>query len=560
MEMGTMMNNKLREKYRSYQQDWNKFARDIFNVRLDSDQQRILEAMQHHRRVSVRSGNARGKDFVAATSALCFLYLNVSSKVIMTAPTERQAIKIMMSEITKIHRNAKIPLGGEILQNQIKFSRPDWHLLAFKSSDYKPEAWTGFHSPNLMVIVTEASGVEQLVFEGIESILTGNSRLLIVFNPNRNAGEAYNSVKSPLYEKFKLSCLDAPNVKARKTIIPGQVDYDWVEERVRKWCVPISPPVDHENDDGSDQSKIQCTADHDFKFNQQWYRPNDLFRIKVMGEFPETSEDQLIPLAWIEAANQRWNEWQHELVTADLKLGVDVAGMGSDLTVFCHRYQDFVKRFQTFQRKDHMAVVGEVKQILSARDKATAFIDTIGEGAGVYSRLKEQKMNVTSVKFSEAARLRNSKKDLTDFTEQRTFANMRAYCYWAIRDALDPQCGANLALPPLDEFTQDLTEPRWSFRSDGKILIEEKSEIKKRLGRSPDFGDALALTFYPVPKPFYWPQLDQSPTVHSVTPGWGDRTNYLIQPALDDFEWNMENWELLQRGILRGRSTIRSIK
>ena len=74
---------------------------------------------------------------------------------------------------------------------------------------------------------------------------------------------------------------------------------------------------------------------------------------------------------------------------------------------------------------------------------------------------------------------------------------MRAYCYWAIRDALDPQCNSNLALPPIDELTQDLTEPRWSFRSDGKILLEEKSEIKKRLGRSPDYGDALALTYYP---------------------------------------------------------------
>ncbi len=502
--METTMNNKLRDNYRCYRKDWNKFARDILGVRLDNEQQKILHAVQLQRRVSVRSGNARGKDFVAAASAICFLYLNVPSKVVMTAPTERQAIKIMMSELTKIHRNAKIPLGGEILQNQIKFLRPDWYLLAFKASDYKAEAWTGFHSPNLMVIVTEASGVEQLVFNSVESVLTGDSKLLIVFNPNHNSGEAFNSVKSPLYQKFKLSCLDAPNVKAKKNLIPGQVDYAWVEEKVRKWCVPISPPVDYENDEGESQTNIHCTANQDFKFNGKWYRPNDLFRIKVMGEFPEKSEDQLIPLAWIEAAVVRWKERQHEPITGELKLGVDVAGMGADFTVFCHRYDNYVKEFQTFQQKDHMRIVGLIKNILSPYEKANAFIDTIGEGAGVYSRLKEQKMKVTSAKFSECARLGNSKKELTDLTGERFFANMRAYCYWAIRDGLDPQLGGILAIPPIDELIQDLTEPKWTMRSDGKILIEEKSEIKKRLGRSPDYSDALALTYYPQPPRFQW--------------------------------------------------------
>ncbi len=72
---------------------------------------------------------------------------------------------------------------------------------------------------------------------------------------------------------------------------------------------------------------------------------------------------------------------------------------------------------------------------------------------------------------------------------------MRAYLYWAIRDALDPALGGELALPPVDELTQDLTEVHWSTRSNGDIIIEEKEKIKKRLGRSPDYGDAVANTF-----------------------------------------------------------------
>jgi hypothetical protein len=538
--MGTINHDKLKEQFLLYQGDWNKFARDILGIQLDNDQQQILEAAQHHRRVSVRSGNARGKDFVAAASALCFLFLNMPSKVIMTAPTDRQAVKIMMSELTKIYRNAKIPLGGELLQNQIKFSRPDWYLLAFKSSDYKVETWTGFHSPHLMVIVTEASGLEQLVFNSIESILTGNSKLLIVFNPNHNSGEAFNSVKSSLYQKFKLSCLDAPNVKARKTIIPGQVDYSWVVEKIKKWCAPISPPPDYENNSGKSQRVTICTPDQDFKFNGQWYRPNDLFRVKVMGEFPDKSEDQLIPLAWIEAAIERWKDRQHETRTGNLILGVDVAGMGSDLTVFCRRYDNYVTEFQTFQKKDNMQIAGQIKNILSAHENANALIDTIGEGAGVYSRLYELQMKVTSAKFSEGPRQGNSKRELTDFTGQRTFANMRAYCHWGIRDALDPQHDSNLALPPLDELIQDLTELRWTIRSDGRILIEEKSEIKKRLGRSPDYSDALALTYYPISSEF---QFSNKGYVKSVVrPSFNSRGMSLLERESNRI---MERWDRL---------------
>ena len=547
-------NNRLRELFLDYQSNWNKFARDVLNVRLDKDQQQILEAIQMHPRVSVRSGNARGKDYVAAVSANCFLYLNVPSKVIMTAPTERQAIKIMMSELTKIHRNAKVPLGGEILQNQVKFSRPDRQLLAFKTSDYKIEAWTGFHAPNLMVIATEASGIEQLVFDSIESILTGNSKLLIVFNPNRTTGEAYHSSKSPLYQKFKLSCLDAPNVVARKTIIPGQVNYEWVEEKVKKWCIPVDLPAIQEAPEQPRQLNLQPAARCCFQFDGRWYKPNDLFLIKVMGEFPEKSEDQLIPLAWIEAANERWREQQHLELSGDLRLGVDVAGMGRDLTVFCFRYDNVVREFQTFQHKDVMQIAGHIKTILEAAEKSHALIDTIGEGAGVFSRLQELKLGSTSVKFSEAAMDPSaSKKELTDFTGQRTFANIRAYCYWAIRDALDPQCDGKLALPPIDELTQDLTEPRWIVRSDGKILIEEKNEIKKRLRRSPDFADALALSYFPAIKPFVWD------CCFRVI--WHQQTgmDYAFQRMEDETNWHYENMELRKQGIIRTRSTLQSL-
>ena len=457
----------------SYEGDWNKFAREGLGVRLDRKQRRILGSMQINRRTSVRSGHAAGKDYVAAVGSLCFLYLNIPSKVINTAPTDRQVINIMMSEIGRIYRNAKIDLGGNLWTHKITFEDSDWFLLGFKTKDKKPEDWTGFHSPNLMVVVTEASGIDQVTFDAIEGLLTGNSRLVLIFNPNRTSGEAYQSSRSPLYKKFKMNCLNAVNVRAKKILIPGQVDWGWIDEKIRKpgWVVGISE---------EEANRDAC----DFKWEGKWYRPNDLFLVKVMGEFPRATEDTLIPLSWVELANDRWQDLKGKGEGA-LKLGVDVAGMGRDLTVFAFRRGDVIERLVPYSKQDHMVTVGKIKNELIKKED-NAFVDSSGEGAGVFSRLIELKVNAVGVKAAESA------KELTDLTEQRTFANMRAYLYWALRDALDPALGGELALPPLDELTQDLTEVHWSTRSNGDIIIEEKDKIKKRLGRSPDYGDAVA--------------------------------------------------------------------
>lgn len=473
------------EAYKMYQKNWPKFAREVLDVRLDPEQEKILEAVQVHKRVSVRSGTSRGKDYTAAVCSICFLFLNKPSKVINTGPTGRQVSAIMMPEISRIYRNSKLNLGGRLLSDGIYFEQDDtWYLMGFKSDDNSVEKWSGFHSANLMTVVTEASGIKQNTFNAIEGILQGNSRLLLIYNPNHTSGEAYNSSRSPRYVKFKLSCMDAPNVKAKKILIPGQVDWEWVNDKVNAWCLII------------DESSIDKSK-HDFLWEGFWRRPNDMFRVKVLGEFPAESEDTLIPLSWIEASNERWIDYtENNLQNHEpLRLGVDVCGMGRDKTMMAPRYGNYVARLKEFnQVKDstiHMRIAGIIRNELQARFSA-ALIDTIGEGAGVLSRLHELNvMNAVSAKFSEGA------KNLSDFTGHRKFANMRSWCYWGLRDALDPANKINLMLPPDDEITQELTETKYIVRSDGSYIIEPKEEIKKRINRSPDKADAVALSFFP---------------------------------------------------------------
>ena len=476
---------------KSWIEDWNRFCRDALKVHLDSEQQDIIYSVQHNPMTAVASGTARGKDFVAACAAMCFMYLTPrwkdgklvkNTKIAMTAPTARQVYNIMMPEVSRLFRNAGF-LPGSLLSPGIRTDYEEWFLTGFKAGDDNTEAWSGFHAVNTMFIVTEASGISEATYNAIEGNLQGNSRFLIVFNPNITTGYAARAMKSDRFAKFRLNSLNAENVVQKKLVIPGQVDYEWVRDKVLNWCSPIQQ-ADFNEGEG------------DFRWEGSLYRPNDLFRVKVLGMFPKVAEDVLIPYEWIEIANENWKRLQEEEFTPvkHCKLGSDVAGMGRDESVLCPRYGNYVPKFEVHQsagKADHMHVAGMHIGFLSDK-KAKAYVDTIGEGAGVYSRLQELGYrNVYSCKYSESAR------GLHDVTGQYEFANMRAYCYWAVRDWLNPKNGFGAALPPCDKLMEEATETKWFFMSDGRIAIEKKDEIKKRIKRSSDYFDSLANTFYP---------------------------------------------------------------
>jgi len=168
----------IKERYDIWRADWNTMAREAFNVKLDPEQQEILAAIQTERRVSVRSGTSRGKDYVAAVAALCFLYTNFPAKVILTAPTDRQVKLIMMPEIDTVFKRAGFRLPGRMLDRSIKFPDKRHFLIGFKAKNDAIESWSGYHSPNIMVVITEASGILQPTTDAIEGILQGNSRLV----------------------------------------------------------------------------------------------------------------------------------------------------------------------------------------------------------------------------------------------------------------------------------------------------------------------------------------------------------------------------------------------
>ncbi len=195
---------------------------------------------------------------------------------------------------------------------------------------------------------------------------------------------------------------------------------------------------------------------------------------------------QLIPREWIKAAMARWQPDGN--TNALTSIGVDVARGGQDKTVIAKRYGHWfapLEKYAGVLTKTGQDVVTLFAPALTA--DGCANIDVIGVGASAYDIAKGQGLNVNAINWAE-------KSEATDKSGKLKFANLRAEHCWRLREALDPNSGEDLAIPNDPELLADLCSLRWRMQVNG-IRIESKDEIKVRLGRSPDSGDAVILAY-----------------------------------------------------------------
>lgn len=200
---------------------------------------------------------------------------------------------------------------------------------------------------------------------------------------------------------------------------------------------------------------------------------------------------QVIPTSWVRAAQQRWHDGRvSDEVTA---IGTDVAQGGSDLTTFAPRYGDWVDRLEQIpgeQVPDAQINATHVTRVLT--NGGYAVIDIDGIGASTYFLLKP------SAKHRVRPFAGSAPTTWRDRARLMFFRNTRAAAYWNLREMLDPSSSRQIALPPGQRLLADLTAPRW-FKAGDKVQLEKKEDIHKRLGRSPDEGDAVVMAFWDDP-------------------------------------------------------------
>jgi len=219
--------------------------------------------------------------------------------------------------------------------------------------------------------------------------------------------------------------------------------------------------------------------------------PEELRRAYRDGNFAAGLKDddfQVIPTAWIEAAQRRWRSDAGRGI-AMTAIGIDVAQGGADFTVLAARHSGWyapLVRKAGHETRDGSAVAAAV--VALRRDRCVVVVDVDGGwGGDTISRLKDNGIRVVGFRGASASNARTRDRQLT-------FYNRRAEAWWRMREELDPNQngGSVLALPTDASVKADLAAPRWELTARG-IKIEDKNEIRKRLGRSPDEGDAIVM-------------------------------------------------------------------
>ena len=207
---------------------------------------------------------------------------------------------------------------------------------------------------------------------------------------------------------------------------------------------------------------------------------------------------QIIPTEWVRQAQKRWLERERPR-TPLTAVGIDAVRGGDDNMTLARRYDnwfDEVKKWPGIMVPDGPAAATLVKSELGDEEPGYMNVDVIGVGSSTYDHLRPIYRRVYPFNASEAS-------EYYDKSGKLKMRNKRAEYHWRMRDSLDPLNGHNVALPPGNEVLADLCAARYRVTVSG-VQVEEKAEIKERIGRSPDVGEAIMMANYiaaiPLPK------------------------------------------------------------
>lgn len=302
---------------------------------------------------------------------------------------------------------------------------------------------------------------------------------------------------------------------------PTTAEGEWVTERFSPWLDPGSANPARPGDllwfvriDGVD---TLVDGPGEFRVGDQTYRPQSRTFIpaalsdnpfltgtdyeSVLDQLPEPLRSQLkhgefglsrmedpwqvIPAAWVEAAQKRWTE-DPPKARPDA-IGVDPARGGADRLARCARHGVWYSRVDWWQGEP--CDTGPKAAALASSGVPSGcpfFVDVIGIGSSVHDSLVSMGRRSEPVNVSESSSRR-------DRSGALTFRNLRTELWWRLREALDPDEGAGLALPPGKDLRRELCAPRYTVMMGGVIAVEPKSDISTRIGSSPDLAEAVIL-------------------------------------------------------------------
>ena len=360
-----------------------------------------------------------------------------------TAPTGRQLHDILWAELAFWLKRCALKDIFEYRRDKIFVKGfKEWYAVARtvpKDSKDLNDTLAGFHAPWLLILVDEASGVPDPVFTALDGAMTQkDSYILLISNPVSTGGYFYDTItdregRGKDYYVMTFSALDSP-----------LVDPSYEEHIITRY--------------GKD---------------------SPMYRAKVLGEPIELRDSVVVPPdVFDEVVNKN-----RDITQGSVVLGVDVARGGDDLTVICHRRGNSIVDWTEFPTNDTLYLVDEIIRIWRSRYSDELFcvvVDAANIGAGVYDLLRQQRL------FPVVGHVGSEKA-----TQDKSYRNRRTEIYHRLSQSFKD---LHFPVRPPDRLKKELANLR--FELDGEqIEMEDKKKFKKRMGFSPDYADALSLTF-----------------------------------------------------------------
>lgn len=428
-----------------------RLVREVLNAEPDRWQRDVIAALREgERHISIRACHGPGKTAVAAWAAWDRLLVYLPQLTAATAPSKTQLEDALMKEMLIWHGRMKKWLRDlysfKTYRIELKSAPAESFFTATTARAEAPEALQGKHSDNLLLIVDEASGVAEQVFEaGAGSMSSENATTLLLSNPTRTSGFFFDTHRknSDLWRTFKVGIDDSPRVtESFREYIGSQYGFD-----------------------------------------------SDAYRVRVLGEFPKADADTVIPYELAASACEREIPPSS---TAPIVWGIDPARQGDDRTGMVARQGRIVTRVEEWEIPDLMVLAGKIKHMYDTAGVGERpewiLVDEIGMGYGLLDRLREVELPVRGVNVAESA------------SAEDRYMRLRDELWWKVREWLSAM---DVSLPATsgrrddlnEKLLSELTTPKYKFESSGKLKVEAKSDMKKRGHKSPNLADALCLTF-----------------------------------------------------------------
>ena len=412
-------------------------------------QEEVLLAYRKHKRLAVKSGNTVGKSFLSADIVMDFMTINgPQAKVVTTAPTWPQVEDILWKEIANYYNNSKVPIKGDLLKTELSFSE-EWFAIGISTD--QPVRLQGRHSPHLLVLIDEASGIDPEIWDMVEALHP--EKIVAIGNPLDNVGRFYEIFSSPLWEQITISCRECVEWQNKHGKIPGLVTQEWINEV--------------EMIHGRNSPWIQAHVD---------------------GEFPDEAEGTLISRKWVEQA--RHNDLKELEEDNPRIIPCDVASKhGECETVIGYRYGHTLAEIKGHLRISMTEARNLISRLWSDKKATDVCIDSDGIGEGLPDILAEIK--IPSWDFHGGY----GQKAMDD----TRFKNLRSQFYYIVAKKFEK---GQYDLTRLDDKSYELLKNQLCCirlkapDALGRIQIETKEDLAKRQIKSPDYADCFVYGEY----------------------------------------------------------------